>query len=421
MDTEVLVVGAGPAGLAVAATLKSKGRRPLVIEKSTQVGASWRNHYERLHLHTVKALSALPGLPFPDEAPRYVPRQGVVDYLAAYAAHAGIEPCFGEEATAIVRDPTGRWRTSTRSGRTFASDAVVVTTGANNHPFAPKIDGEAAFGPAGGSSHSRDYRDATPFAGERVLVVGMGNTGAEIALDLAEHGVAVALSVRSPINIVHRDVLGRPTQQTSIMLARLPTPIGDALARLLCDVTVGDIGRYGLPRSRVSPLRQLREHGRDAGDRRRHAGADQVGRDRRLSRRSADSSPAAPSSSTGARRSSTRIVLATGYRAGVAALFPDARCRSTTAACRRSSREPARSTASSSSASTCARPAACCARSPSRRSRSPSGSAPRRRVRARPDWRSVRARLASRSPARHPRAGIAIASGTVNKKARDRR
>ena len=111
MDTEVLVVGAGPAGLAVAATLKSRGRRPLVIEKSTQVGASWRNHYERLHLHTVKALSALPGLPFPDEAPRYVPRQGVVDYLAAYAAQAGIEPCFGEEATAIVRDPAGRWRT----------------------------------------------------------------------------------------------------------------------------------------------------------------------------------------------------------------------------------------------------------------------------------------------------------------------
>ena len=116
MDTEVLVVGAGPAGLAVAATLKSKGRRPLVIEKSTQVGASWRNHYERLHLHTVKALSALPGLPFPDEAPRYVPRQGVVDYLVAYAAQAGIEPCFGEEATAIVRDAAGRWRTSTRSG-----------------------------------------------------------------------------------------------------------------------------------------------------------------------------------------------------------------------------------------------------------------------------------------------------------------
>ncbi|HSC65458.1 MAG TPA: NAD(P)/FAD-dependent oxidoreductase [Caldimonas sp.] len=321
MDTEVLVVGAGPAGLAVAATLKDKGRRVLVVEKASQVGASWRNHYTRLHLHTVKALSALPGLPFPDAAPRYVPRQGVVDYLAAYAAQAGIEPCFGEEVTAIVRDEARRWRTSTRSGRAFTSDAVVVTTGANNHPFAPAIEGEERFAAAGRIVHSRDYRDAAPFAGQRVLVVGMGNTGAEIALDLAEHGVTASLSVRSPINIVHRDVLGRPTQQTSIMLARLPTPLGDALARLLCDVTVGDIGRYGLPRSRVSPLRQLREQGRtpviDVGTLARiksgeiavfpairrlvEGGAEFV--DGRVAKLDA-------------------IVLATGYRAGVADLFP---------------------------------------------------------------------------------------------------
>ena len=76
MDTDTLVVGAGPAGLAVAAALTAKGRRPLVIEKAGQVGASWRDHYERLHLHTVKELSTLPGLAFPDSAPRYVPRQG---------------------------------------------------------------------------------------------------------------------------------------------------------------------------------------------------------------------------------------------------------------------------------------------------------------------------------------------------------
>ena len=322
MDTEVLVIGAGPAGLAVAATLKGKGRRALVIEKSTQVGASWRNHYERLHLHTVKALSALPGLPFPDQAPRYVPRRGVVDYLATYAAKAGIEPCFGEEASTIVRDGVGRWRTSTRGGRTFVSDAVVVTTGANNHPFAPKIEGEDQFRPPGRLVHSRDYRDAAPFVGERVLVVGMGNTGAEIALDLAEHGVAVALSVRSPINIVHRDILGRPTQQTSIMLSRLPRAMGDALARWLCDLTVGDIGRWGLPRSRVSPLRQLREHGRTP--------VIDVGTLARIKSGEIAVFPAIRRLLVGGaefvdERTATfdAIVLATGYRAGVAALFPE--------------------------------------------------------------------------------------------------
>jgi cation diffusion facilitator CzcD-associated flavoprotein CzcO len=292
-----------------------------VIEKAAQVGASWRNHYERLHLHTVKALSALPGLPFANHLPRYVPRQGVVDYLAAYAARAGIEPCFGEEATAIVREEGGRWRTSTRSGRSFGSNAVVVTTGANNHPFAPKIEGEESFGETGRLMHSRDYRNAAPFAGERVLVVGMGNTGAEIALDLAEHGVAVALSVRSPVNIVHRDVLGRPTQQTSIMLSRLPNALGDALARFLCDVTVGDIGRYGLQRSPVSPLRQLREHGRtpviDVGTLARiRSGEIAVFPGlRRLV-------PGGAEFVDGRRAKFDAIVLATGYRAGVASLFP---------------------------------------------------------------------------------------------------
>ena len=71
----------------------------------------------------------------------------------------------------------------------------------------------------------------------------MGNTGAEIALDLAEHGVAVALSVRSPVNIVRRDVLGRPTQLTSMALARLPTALGRRARPPARDLTVGDLGR----------------------------------------------------------------------------------------------------------------------------------------------------------------------------------
>ncbi len=323
MDTDILVIGAGPAGLAVAATLKAKGRRPTVIDKASDVGASWRGHYARLHLHTVKSLSALPGLPFPDQAPRYVPRGGVVDYLAQYARHHGIAPSFGEEATAIVRDETGRWRTSTRSGRTFASAAVVVATGANHRPFLPAMEGEESFGATGRVLHSRDYRDPAPFAGQRVLVVGMGNTGAEIALDLAEAGVEVALSVRSPINIVLRDVLGRPTQQTSIMLSRLPRAIGDALARFFCELTVGDIGRYGLPRSRVSPLRQLREEGKtpviDVGTLARIKSGDIAVFPgiRRLVAGGAEFVD-------GRTARFDTVVLATGYRAGVAALFPGA-------------------------------------------------------------------------------------------------
>ncbi|MGE0350578.1 flavin-containing monooxygenase [Hydrogenophaga sp.] len=262
-EADIVVVGAGPAGLAAAACLVQRGHSPRVLERARELAPSWRHHYERLHLHTVKTHSALPGMPFPDSAPRYVPRQGVVDYLDAYARRYGIEPELGVQVQSIEpreHEHGAPWQVVLASGRQIAANHVVVATGANRRPRAPQLPGQEAF--EGRILHSRSYRNAQPFAGQRVLVVGFGNTGAEIALDLTEHGVRTALSVRSPVNIVRRDVLGRPTQLSSLMLARLPTAIGDALAALFRDLTVGDLSRFGLHTAAVSPLRQLREEGR---------------------------------------------------------------------------------------------------------------------------------------------------------------
>lgn len=260
---DVLVIGAGPAGLATAACLAPLGLDVKLIDRALEPASSWRHHYERLHLHTVKTHSGLPGLPFPDHAPRYVPRQGVVEYLMAYAEHHGLRPELGQEVVAIEPAPAGtlaRWLATTASGEVLATRHVVLATGANRKPSAPELPGQADFG--GRILHSRSYRNAAPFAGQRVLVVGMGNTGAEIALDLVEHGVRAAISVRSPVNIVLRDVLGRPTQLSSIALSKLPPAWGDALAVLLRNLTVGDLSRYGLHTASQSPLRQLREQGR---------------------------------------------------------------------------------------------------------------------------------------------------------------
>lgn len=259
VEADTLVIGAGPAGLATAACLARRGVRALVIERATRVAASWQSHYRRLHLHTVSSHSALPFLPFPPGSPRYVPRQQVVEYLQAYARHFGIEPAFGQEAREIVRRG-GTWETVAASGRRWRSRHVVVATGANHEPNVPAFPGQAGY--RGRILHSREYLDASPFAGQRVLVVGMGNTGAEIALDLAEQGAHPTLAVRSPLNVVHRDVLGRPTQLTSLMLARLPRRVGDAVARFLRDLTVGDLTRWGIRTPRLSPLAQLRDEGR---------------------------------------------------------------------------------------------------------------------------------------------------------------
>ena len=316
--TETLVIGAGPAGLAVAGCLAQRGQSATLIEKADAVAASWRAHYERLHLHTVKDLSALPGLPFPEAAPRYVPRRSVVDYLAGYAKRYGITPCFGQEAVAITPAPSG-WLTRTATGREFVSRSVVLATGANNVPNVPVFAGQALF--QGRVLHSRDYRSAAPFAGQRTLVVGMGNTGAEIALDLAEHGVSTALSVRSPINLVHRDVLGRPTQLSSIMLSKLPTALGDALARLLRDLTVGDLRRWGLRTAPISPLRQLREHGKTP--------VIDVGTLARIKRGEIEVHPGIEIFTAqgirftdGSEHQFDSVILATGYEAQIDRLFP---------------------------------------------------------------------------------------------------
>ena len=253
------MIGAGPAGLAVAGSLAHRGLRAEMIERNDVVGSSWRNHYRRLRLHTVKQHSALPHLPFPDDHPRYVARQQVVDYLDRYAEQFRLRPWFGEEAESITREQ-GRWLTTSRSGRSFLTRRVVLATGANGRPNIASFPGEDGY--LGRVLHSEAYRDALPYAGQRVLVVGMGNTGAEIALDLAENGARVTLSVRSPVNIVRRDVLGRPVQVTSILLSKLPDGIADTIALAFRKLTIGDLRPHGIETPPISPLRQLREQGR---------------------------------------------------------------------------------------------------------------------------------------------------------------
>lgn len=230
-----------------------------LLEQSEQVGHAWHHHYDRLHLHTVKELSHLPFLPFPEHYPRYVSRQDFCDYLVAYARHFDIRPQFGQEVIRIEREH-GHWRVDTRAGQSRRSPQVIVAIGVNRVPHRPELPGEQAF--RGEILHSRAYRRAEPFRSKRVLVVGMGNTGAEIALDLAEQGVEVALSVRNPVNIVPRDAFGRPTQLTAHKLARLPHWLGDRIGNAVQRLTVGDLSRYGLRISPMSPAKQLRVTGK---------------------------------------------------------------------------------------------------------------------------------------------------------------
>ncbi|MEA2439164.1 MAG: putative flavoprotein involved in transport [Thermoleophilaceae bacterium] len=241
---DAAVIGAGPAGLATAAELRRRGVDVVVIDRADAVGSSWRGHYDRLHLHTVRWLSGLPGLRMPRSYGRWVHRDKVIEYLERYAAHHELDLLLETEVRGLSRGGDG-WVLDT-SREEIVAGSVVVATGYNNTPFMPDYPGRDGY--TGTLTHASRYRNAEPYRGRDVLVVGSGNTGAEIAVDLVEGGARrVRLAVRTPPNIVRRQVGGTPNQVLTLGLRHLPPRLVDAVARVARRLTIGDLSAYGLP------------------------------------------------------------------------------------------------------------------------------------------------------------------------------
>ena len=240
---ETVVIGAGPGGLATAAVLKQRGIPVVVLERSDNVAASWRKHYDRLRLHTVRWLSNLPGLRFSSKHGKWVSRDGVVAYLERYVRHHDLDVRTGMEVRRIDREDGG-WSLDTSKGPIQAR-FVVVATGYNHTPVMPRWPG--ADGYAGELLHGQDYRNPEPYRGRDVLVVGAGNTGAEIAVDLVEGGAArVRMAIRTPPALSLREVNGMPTQVTGLLLRKLPLRVADAIALSTQRMVIGDMTRYGI-------------------------------------------------------------------------------------------------------------------------------------------------------------------------------
>ena len=253
-EVDTLVVGASAAGLASAAQLRRRGLSFEIVEAEAQVGMPWRTRYDRLHLHTPRSISSLPGLPMPRDWPRYPSTQQVAEYLRRYAYHFDLRPHLGERVTGVERQD-GRWTTTTTKG-TWSSRNVVLATGLTRVPVRPTWPGLDRFG--GAVLHSSEYRNGEPWRGRSVLVVGFGNSACEQALDLMEHGARVHLAVRSPVNAVPRDVFGAvPILHLARLLHPLPSRLADALAWPVVRVTTGDLRRLGLHRRAYGPLTQI--------------------------------------------------------------------------------------------------------------------------------------------------------------------
>jgi cation diffusion facilitator CzcD-associated flavoprotein CzcO len=252
--TTVAIVGAGPAGLAVGACLRRTGVDFVILEKEHQSVPAWRRHYERLHLHTIKQYSSLPFVAFPKDFPRYVPRDLMVQYLDGYAAKFDLRPRFGETVRS-VRRTENHWVVEGTSTCLLAHYAVIAS-GNNTEQRIPELAGIENF--KGKVIHSADYVNARPFAGQSVLVMGMGNTGAEIALDLAEAGERPTVSVRNGVHIVPRELFGVPIQLVAMLATRLLSlRANDKLFPIILDFALGNLAKYGIKRPKQGLLQQI--------------------------------------------------------------------------------------------------------------------------------------------------------------------
>ena len=249
--TDVVIVGAGAAGLATAACLGRLGVRYEILEAGDAPAASWAASYDALHLHTVRQLSGMPFHAMPRSFPRYASRDQLVDYLRGYAERYKILVRTGQRVSRAVPEGDG-WRVET-SDSVYHCRVLVAASGIYANPYSAAYPGMESF--PGRVLHSAEYRNAEPFAGQRMLVVGAGNSGSEIALDLATRAASVVVAIRQGVNIVPRDLLGVAIQRWALLIPRLPGPIRAGISGMLLRRAEARLRAAGIPKSPVPVLR----------------------------------------------------------------------------------------------------------------------------------------------------------------------
>jgi cation diffusion facilitator CzcD-associated flavoprotein CzcO len=246
------IVGAGPAGLVTAATLRAAGLPFEVLERHSDIGGIWdldnpgSPMYTTAHAVSSKAASAFDGFPFPADYPDYPSHSQVLAYLRAYAEEHELREHirFGEAVRRARRLPGGGWEARTASGTERRYRALVLASGCFWEPNRPAYPGTFT----GDSYHAKYYRSPGQLRGKRVLVIGGGNSGVDIACDAAVHAASVTLSVRRGYHFVPKHVLGVPADTLAQRRPHLTPRMEQAVLGMMLRWMVGDLTRFGLPK-----------------------------------------------------------------------------------------------------------------------------------------------------------------------------
>ena len=248
------VVGAGPAGLTALVALARAGLDVTCFEKGDRPGGLWAygaplsGAYRSLHLNTSRARTELAGFPMPADWPDFPSHEHIGRYFADYVQHAGVGDRirYGAAVTRAERGDGGGWTVTAEDGFEGRFDYLVAASGHNWEPAWPDPPYPGRFD--GVQLHAHDYREPDVLAGRRVLVVGMGNSAMDIAVEASTVAERVLLSTRSGTRIVPKYVFGKPADQaTSPAMARLPWQLRQPLTHAMLRLAVGRPESYGLP------------------------------------------------------------------------------------------------------------------------------------------------------------------------------